>query len=221
VISQQMILSALRVLFRECELIACILKADRMHTTWAEAELPIHFPSDHSVPLCIWNACSAPKILLRICKDDTIIGLEQQSREYMERIFPRQIESLEKIFEFIREFIEQHHLRHSVAYTVNLAVEEIFTNLVKYDPRGSTGISINLAKNRDDLTIRLIDSDSNRFDITKWRGEDIAQTLRKKKVGGLGLHLVRNMVDDVYYDYENRTSTITMVKHLEHDDVGH
>jgi serine/threonine-protein kinase RsbW len=140
----------------------------------------------------------------------------------MERIFPRQINSLESIFEFTREFIERNQLPDSVAYTLNLAVEEIFTNLVKYDPRGSTGILIDLAKTGYDLTIRLIDSDSNRFDLTKWSGEDIPQTGdREDKVGGLGLLLVRNMVDDVYYNYENRTSTITMIIHLEHDDVEH
>ncbi len=139
----------------------------------------------------------------------------------MEKVFPRQIDSLEKIFEFIQDFVLQQELLQDVAYTVNLAVEEIFTNLVKYDPMGSTGILIDLVRSGNDLTIRLIDSDSNRFDITKWQEVDNARDVQERKAGGLGLHLVRNIVDHVYYDYVNRTSTITMIKHLEQNDVGH
>ncbi len=134
----------------------------------------------------------------------------------MQRKFERSLASLEHIFSFIRQFTESNALDEGLAFTLNLVVEELFTNMVKYN-KGENDIQIELEKQDGKVLVRLIDYDVDAFDITKAEEVDVDQHLEERRVGGLGLHLVKQMMDEIKYEYENenRTSKITLIKHLE------
>ncbi len=133
----------------------------------------------------------------------------------MEKHFQRDIKSLDKIFEFICEFIAENKIDESTAFSINFAIEEIFTNMVKYNPENQNNISISLNKDGNKLILCLTDYDVGYFDITKLKEVDISQSLQERKAGGLGLHIVKQMVDEMDYEYKNRNSRITIIKHLE------
>ncbi len=133
----------------------------------------------------------------------------------MEKHFQRDIKSLDKIFEFICEFIAENKIDESTAFSINFAIEEIFTNMVKYNPENQNNISISLNKDGNKLILCLTDYDVGHFDITKLKEVDISQSLQERKAGGLGLHIVKQMVDEIDYEYKNRNSRITIIKHLE------
>lgn len=134
----------------------------------------------------------------------------------MEEKFKRDIKSLDKIFDFVREFIAKYNFDDSIAFTLNLVVEELFTNLVKYNAEASHDILISLNRDENKLIITLTDFDVEPFDVTKSEKVDVNQSVKKRKVGGLGLHLVKQMVDKIDYEYKNRESKITLIKNLEH-----
>ncbi len=48
---------------------------------------------------------------------------------------------------------------------------------------------------------------------------DVTKTLEERRIGGIGLHLVRNVVDKITYEYEDRNACITLIKHLEDTNV--
>jgi anti-sigma regulatory factor (Ser/Thr protein kinase) len=98
---------------------------------------------------------------------------------------------------------------------VDFALEEIFTNMVKYNPDGKHDVSINLDKLGDRLRITLTDFDVEPFDVSKAEEPRIDVPLEERDVGGLGLHLTRKMMDDVDYEYVDRRSIITLTKMLE------
>ncbi len=123
---------------------------------------------------------------------------------------------MDKIFSFIGKFVAHNKFDDSITFTLNLVVEELFTNMVKYNTDNTNDILITLNKDKDKLIISLTDFEVEPFDVTKSQEVDIQQTIKKRKVGGLGLHLVRQMVDDVNYEYKNRQSKITLIKNLEH-----
>jgi anti-sigma regulatory factor (Ser/Thr protein kinase) len=50
------------------------------------------------------------------------------------RSFPRSFDSLEEIFAFTSEFFGRHELDRDLLPTVDLVLEELFTNMVKYSP---------------------------------------------------------------------------------------
>jgi anti-sigma regulatory factor (Ser/Thr protein kinase) len=133
----------------------------------------------------------------------------------MEKHFQRDINSLDKIFEFICEFIAENKIDESTAFSINFAIEEIFTNMVKYNPENQNNISISLNKDGNKLILCLTDYDVGHFDITKLKEVDTGQPLQERKVGGLGLHIVKQMVDEIDYEYKNRNGRITIIKHLE------
>lgn len=139
----------------------------------------------------------------------------------MERKFERRIDSLENIYQFIIEFTTEHQFDEKTALTINLVVEELFTNMVKYNPGNTNDISISLSKKSDKIIISIIDYDVEPFDIRKTEEYDLKKTLEERRVGGLGIPLVKTMMDEIDYEYKDRQSKIILVKYLEDDHVQH
>ncbi len=133
----------------------------------------------------------------------------------MDKKFKRDLSSLDEIFKFINEFSAKTDVDESVVFTINLVVEELFTNMVKYASENKNKILLELKKNEDDLLIHLTDFDVDPFDISKTAEVDTQQSLEERRVGGLGIHLIKQMIDKIEYDYKNRQSKIILTKHLE------
>ena len=120
----------------------------------------------------------------------------------MDKKFKRDLSSLDEMFKFINEFSAKSDVDESVVFTINLVVEELFTNMVKYASENTNEILLELKKNEDDLIIHLTDFDVEPFDISKTAEVDTQQSLEKRRVGGLGIHLVKQMIDKIEYDYK-------------------
>lgn len=133
----------------------------------------------------------------------------------MQRTFPKNIAALDAIFEFIEAFVGQHYLDESITYAVNFAVEEIFTNMVKYSKPGAQEVLITFKLDGSTLIIVLTEYGVDEFDITKVDQADTDLPLGERKVGGLGLHLTRQVMDSIAYKYKDGHSIITLTKQLE------
>lgn len=133
----------------------------------------------------------------------------------MERKFKREIKSLDQISNFITDFISKNLIDDSIGFTVNLVIEELFTNMVKYNLESTSEISISLAKDGKKLVISLTDYEVEPFDITRTEEVNTRKPIEDRKPGGLGIHLVKRLVDKIDYEYEGRQSKITLVKNLE------
>jgi anti-sigma regulatory factor (Ser/Thr protein kinase) len=142
-------------------------------------------------------------------------GFNFDPLQAMEKSFKREISALDEIFEWIAAFVSAQQIDQSAAYAVNLAVEELFTNMVKYSTGNTDDILITIGRNGKDLVVTMIDSGVESFDVTKSAEVDVAKRLEDRKPGGLGLHLVKKMVDRLDYEYANQQNKITLIKHLE------
>jgi serine/threonine-protein kinase RsbW len=136
----------------------------------------------------------------------------------MERRFGRTMDALEEVFGFVSEFAARYSLGDDVVFQLKVAIEEVFVNMVRHNP-GSSDVLINLAREGDKLTVSLTDFDVEAFDITKAGEYDTRQPLDARPIGRLGIHLVKSMVDEIGYHYENRQSRITLIKNLGKTDV--
>lgn len=137
----------------------------------------------------------------------------------MQKKFTRSYDSLEEIFEFTERFFDTETINESVRFPVHFVMEELFTNMVKYNPGNSNDILLGIDKTDSSVTIRITDYDVDPFDVTEERDVDIESALTERKVGGLGLHLIKKMVDSLDYHYTDRQSTITFSKGIEQADV--
>lgn len=133
----------------------------------------------------------------------------------MEQRFPRDINALDSIFQFVATFLAAGGIGADHAFTVDLIIEELFTNLVKYGRGGTQPISIELEQDGGRLVIRLTDFDGEPYDLTQAPPVDTTRPLAEREPGGLGIHFVRQMADELRYAHDNGTSTITVVKRLE------
>jgi serine/threonine-protein kinase RsbW len=130
------------------------------------------------------------------------------------KAFARSFDSLVEVFAFAREELEAAGAGDAERYAIEVAVEEFFTNMVKYNPAGSGAIELTVECDGVELVCQLIDPDSDRFDVTQAPDADIAMPVEQRKPGGLGLHLVRRLVDSIEYHYSDRCSLITFRKKL-------
>lgn len=133
----------------------------------------------------------------------------------MTRTFNRTLDALDDLFKYLEDFIESQELDPASAYAINLAVEELFTNMVKYSPEGADHISVCLEVDGREVKVVLEDKGVKAFDVTQSSTEAIEKRLSERAPGGLGLFIVQQMVDDVTYQHQNGCSRITIIKRLE------
>jgi len=130
------------------------------------------------------------------------------------RSFPRGIRSLADLHDFVHAFCAAHGIERDRAFDLDLVVEELFTNQVKYHPDGRE-IEVALDGDVRQVTMTMTDRDVDRFDPTATR-DPSAERNQELLEGGRGLRLVRALTDELRYDYRERTSRITAVKRWSH-----
>ena len=127
----------------------------------------------------------------------------------------RNLEALPEVMQLVETFFNTTAADPSVRYPVELALEEIFTNVVRHNSRGSGAIRIDLGIVRGEVVISVTDFDAPRFDpVGDAPLVDAARPLTDRQPGGLGLHLVQKMMDRIEYSHTNRKGTITLHKRM-------
>jgi serine/threonine-protein kinase RsbW/sigma-B regulation protein RsbU (phosphoserine phosphatase) len=125
------------------------------------------------------------------------------------------VDALGRIHEWTGSFLSDHGFGEDAAFMIDLFVEELFTNMVKYNRDGKEDIEIGLAARGAEITLTVRDFGVASFDPTTAPEVDPDMPDSERRRGGLGIHLVRQMADRFQYDYRDRNSTITVIKRLE------
>ncbi|MGD9489643.1 MAG: ATP-binding protein [Calditrichaceae bacterium] len=137
----------------------------------------------------------------------------------MEKRFKRSLREVEKVFEFIDEFVKRSDVDEDSAFGLSLAVEELFTNMVKYNADNKEDILITLMRAEDELIVRMSEFNTKGFDIRKAKKYDTTRTLTDRETGGIGVHLATQYVDRIEYEYGENKAVITLVKKLRRTNV--
>ena len=125
------------------------------------------------------------------------------------------VEELSKIAGFVEKIAEDRHLDAALTSKLNLALEEAVTNVVKYAyPEHTKGeIDLHAILHKDRLIFTITDSGTP-FDPTKAPAANINLGVDERPIGGLGIHLVRSIMDAVHYDYCNEKNILTLIKNI-------
>ena len=120
------------------------------------------------------------------------------------------LENLAEISEFIDEATNSVSLDEKSVFNIQLAVEEACTNIINYAyPDGNGDIEIICVSTTEKFVITLID-DGIPFDPTGALKPDTEACLEKRNIGGLGIHLIRNLMDEVMYKREGERNVLTL-----------
>ena len=140
----------------------------------------------------------------------------------MRRDFKRHLNSLADIYEFSEAIMAAEGLPDGVRFPVHLAMEELFVNMVHYNPEVTTDIEVEVTVTLTPavkVTVTLVDDGGVEFDVTVKREVDTESSLENRKPGGLGVHLVQNLVDSLEYEYQDGRGEVIFTKASGKQDV--
>jgi anti-sigma regulatory factor (Ser/Thr protein kinase) len=126
---------------------------------------------------------------------------------------PSDAAQLPILTQFLQEFWSAAGLPPAEAVAFELALEEIFMNVVMHgSPAGRVPrVEVSLALCEGSLTL-MIEDDGPSFDPLSLAAPDVTASLEERRVGGLGVYLVRQMMDAVSYQRLGIRNQLKMTK---------
>jgi len=113
------------------------------------------------------------------------------------------------------EFAEARGLDDAVRRRVNMAVDELLNNIISYGFDDDDPHLIHVRVELDDERLRLTISDDGKpFNPFARNTPDVEAAIDDREIGGLGIHLVQNVMDDVAYRRRTDENTVTLIKYL-------
>ncbi|MFU8859277.1 MAG: ATP-binding protein [Cyclonatronaceae bacterium] len=128
--------------------------------------------------------------------------------------FRRDFGELDKIFGFIGAVFSEYGISDEHRFSIDLSVEEVFTNLVKYNSDATRDIDIEVEYDNTLLLVRLFDNQDKPFDVSAVKPVDLDAYHREGRIGGLGIHLVHQFMDEVKHEVNGNTTIITLIRNL-------
>lgn len=110
----------------------------------------------------------------------------------------------------VARFLEECGVGGQALFSSQLALEEIVSNVVRHARVGATEVRVRLSLDPGAIHI-TVEDEGDRFDpLGDAPAADLESDLASRRPGGLGLHLVRHMVDRAEYERDGRTNRFRM-----------
>ncbi len=157
--------------------------------------------------------------------DITILALQYKNlsetndkpMETVQLTLKNQLSELDKIAISLEELSEKWTIPAKIVMEINLVLEELFTNMVfyAYDDKEEHPIILEyLLIDANQLQIRLQD-DGKPFNLLEKKVDDVFdKPLEERKIGGLGIHFVREMMNNVDYHREDDKNIVILTKNF-------
>ena len=125
---------------------------------------------------------------------------------------------LSRVAEGVDEYCAGLGLSPGSAFKLNVAIEELLTNTISYgyDDSERHEIAIDITREGETLVTELSD-DARPFDPLNAPPPDLDSAIEDRRIGGLGVHLVKTLMDDVAYAYRDGRNHITLRKTITAD----
>ena len=122
-------------------------------------------------------------------------------------------DALDRINDAVESLSSQEDWPPDLLFTANLVIEELGLNVINHAYHGHTGeFEIVISSEDDSLTIEIIDSGPPFNMLTDAPIPDVDAPMEDRPIGGLGIHLVKTMMDELDYKRERDKNHLTIVK---------
>ena len=128
---------------------------------------------------------------------------------------PNDVQEVPQLAAFVEEVCESHGVDMMTTMHMNLALEEAVVNVMSYAyPEGTKGyVDISALSESDCLTFVISDS-GKPFDPTTKGEVDTTLPAEERSIGGLGIHLVKQLMDSIQYEYKDGHNVLTLKKRI-------
>lgn len=148
--------------------------------------------------------------------DLTLLAFDYSSKDggkqTVERTYDATDDNLRTVLAFVEEELEKHEASMKAIMTITVAVEEIFVNIAHYAYEGKTGkATVGMGFEGNDVEIYFIDNGIP-FDPLAKKDPNVKASAEERDIGGLGIYMVKNSMDDCKYERRNSQNVFTMRK---------
>ncbi len=129
---------------------------------------------------------------------------------------PANMDNFDNIMDFIQRNAEKTGFNKKKTQEIRLACEEIIINIINYaypDKKGNIEIHCDATKGGKDYQIKIIDWGIP-FNPLSNPEPDTSIPIEDREIGGLGIYLVRNVMDKINYQREDDKNILVCVKYL-------
>ena len=152
--------------------------------------------------------------------DLTMLAIHYTPKHFKSRLtetllLKNDVHDMSKFSSFMKSVLEKLDIEKSLARQLRLAVEEAVVNVIDYAyPPGQEGdIEIRIMSDGSTLKTIIIDS-GVAFDPTAKEKADTSLSAEDRQIGGLGILLVRELMDAINYERENGKNVLTLIKNI-------
>jgi anti-sigma regulatory factor (Ser/Thr protein kinase) len=130
-------------------------------------------------------------------------------------LFEHQLSEIGRLAQVVTAFAEQRQLPSNLVFELNVALEEILTNVIAYgyEDAGEHEIMLRLSHTGEEITAEVEDG-GRPFNPLVAAAPDTSKPLEERPLGGLGIHLVRKFMDEVQYSRQQGRNLLVMKKRL-------
>jgi anti-sigma regulatory factor (Ser/Thr protein kinase) len=131
-------------------------------------------------------------------------------------VFDANFDNLDEIREIVAEAARRVGFSDKEIYAIQLAADEASSNIIEHAYAGVTGGKLEIDLNTSDNKLKIIMRDHGKpFDPSSVPEPNVKADLSERKIGGLGMYLMRKLMDEVSYESSPETGNIlTMIKRL-------
>lgn len=150
--------------------------------------------------------------------DMTMLSFKYYGPEQPETIrFERaQISDIPQVTEFIEGELEKRGCSMKTIARINIVIDEIYSNIAKFAYKDGDGpVTVSLKEKQDPhrIVLRFVDEGVPYNPLTK-EDPDVSLDAESRDIGGLGVFMVKKIMDDVSYKYKNDKNILTLVKNI-------
>jgi len=126
------------------------------------------------------------------------------------------VQAVSLLNEFVDQVCTDVAFDMSMTMQMNLAMEEAVVNVINYAyPEEKCGLIHITAKVDGDFLTFVISDSGTPFDPTAKEDADVTLPAEERSIGGLGIHLVRNLMDSISYERKGGKNVLTLKKKIQ------
>ena len=157
--------------------------------------------------------------------DLTMLAVQYTKRELDVRLqrcitLPNDVHQLPQLADFVDGVCEDMGFDASTTMQMNLAIEEAVVNVMNYAyPPGTKG-DVQIEAQANDVRLKFVICDRGTpFDPTAKEVVDTTLSVEERPIGGLGIHLVRQLMDSINYERLDGQNILTLRKNLKNENI--
>ena len=144
-------------------------------------------------------------------------GTTDMEKRIAEITLEATVENIERVTDFVNAELEKLDCPQKAKLQLDIAIDELFGNIVRYAYRPEVGpATVRISVCEDPLAVSVTFIDRGKpYDPLKNADPDTTMGLDEREIGGLGIFIVKNSMDQISYSYENGQNVLRIKKHLE------